>query len=185
MNDTPKNESPKEGSDPSLPGSGDLFATTVKAVREEVLRAAKDAESGGGRLLDAVTQVVHDSLRDTVNADGNLVLGSKAVLVGVLRGTGERETAAVKTISHTSRAVIRFAAQLGGDLSASLKGLVLGAIASARDIGVDRAQAASAAALGAVDGADEAGSAAAETIRRCLREDIGGMHVALPEPVKT
>ena len=184
MKDTPKDGFPRGRTDPSVPDAGDLFARTVKTVREAILHAANDAGDEGGRLLDAVVGVAHASLHAALKTGGNLVLGAKAILVGVLKGTGERETAAAKTISSTSCAVIRSAAKLGGDLSACMIGLVLGAIASARDIGVDRAQAASAAAQGALEGAEEAGSAAADAIRRSLRENIGGTHVELPESIK-
>lgn len=172
------------GTDSSGPPAGDLFASTVKSVCDGIGRAAQETGEGSSRFVEIVTGVVHSSMRGAVEAGGSLVLGAKAILVGVLRATGEREAAALKTISHTSLAVIRTAAQLSADLSASLKGLILGAIASAKDVGVERAQAATSAAQGALEGAGEAGSAAVDTMRRALREDIGGIHVALPEPVR-
>lgn len=170
--------------DNSPPSAGDLFARTVKSVCDGIAPAAKETGNDGLRVLEAVTGVVQSSVRGAVGSGGNLVLGAKAIVVGVLRGTREKEEAALKTLSHASRTVILQAAQLSGDLSAAVKGLILGAIASARDVGVDRAKTASSAAQGALEGAEEAGSVAAETVRKALREEIGGMKVVLPERVK-
>ncbi|HLF92557.1 MAG TPA: hypothetical protein VJB14_03795 [Planctomycetota bacterium] len=172
------------GSETSAPSAGDLFAKTVKSVCDGVVRAAKETGNDALRALDAITGVVQSSVRGAVEAGSNLVLGAKAIVVGVLRGTGEKEAAALKTLSNTSRAVIRHTAKLGGDLAASVKGLILGAIASAKDMGVDRVQTATSAAQGALEGAEEAGSAAAETVRGALKEDIGGIKVALPQPLR-
>jgi hypothetical protein len=135
-------------------------------------------------VLESISGIVQNSLREAGGACGNLVLGAKAVVVGVLRGTGEKEEAALKTLSHTARAVIRYTVQLGGDLGASVKGLVLGAIAGAKEANVDRAKMATAGAQGALEGADEAGSAAAEKVRQALKEPIGGVKVVLPEPIR-
>ena len=167
-----------------VPGAGDVFATTVKSVSDGIALATKETGKDGPLAIEAVTGVVQSSVRGGLGVGGNQTLGAKAIVVGVLRGTGGKAENGLKTLSHTSRAVIRITAQLGGDLSASVKGLILGAIASARDLGVDRAQTASSAAQGALEGADEAGSVATEEVRKALKEDIGGVKVVLPEAVR-
>ena len=65
-------------------------------------------------------------------------------------------------------------------MAATAKGLVLGAIASAKDLGVDLAKTASTAAQGALEGATEAGSAATDKVRKALMESIGGIKIVLP-----
>ena len=185
MSESRKNEmGPRPEAGSSVPGAGDVFATTVKSVSDGIALATKETGKAGPLALEAVTTVVQTSVRGGLGIGGNPTLGAKAIIVGVLHGIGAREAAGLKALSHTSRAVIRITAQLGGDLSASVKGLILGAIASARDLGVDRAQAATSAAQGALEGADEAGSDAAEVVRKALKEDIGGVKVVLPEPIR-
>jgi len=175
---------PEEKHSGSVPGAGDVFATTVKSVSDGIALATKETGKDGPLALEAVTGVVQSSVRGGLGVGGNQTLGAKAIVVGVLRGTGGKAETGLKTLSHTSRAVIRITAQLGGDLSASVKGLILGAIASARDLGVDRAQTATSAAQGALEGADEAGSVAIEEVRKALKDDIGGVKVVLPETVR-
>lgn len=185
MSESRKNEmNPRPEDATTVPGAGDVFASTVKSVTDGIARATKETGKDGVLALEAVTGVVQSSLRGGLGVGGNQTLGAKAIVVGVLRGTGGKAETGLKTLSHTSRAVIRITAQLGGDLSASVKGLILGAIASARDLGVDRAQTATSAAQGALEGADEAGSAATEAVRKALKEDIGGVKVVLPEPLR-
>ncbi|HZE96608.1 MAG TPA: hypothetical protein VE981_06265 [Planctomycetota bacterium] len=69
---------------------------------------------------------------------------------------------------------------MGGDLAAATKGLVLGAIAGAKAMGVDYAKA-TAAALGALEGAKEAGSVTVERVLGALKDPIGGSKVAMPQ----
>jgi hypothetical protein len=94
-----------------------------------------------------------------------------------------REDAALKMLSHAAKTIIRQTADMGGDLAAATKGIVLGAIASAKNIGVDSAKAAATAAQGAFEGASEAGSVTVERVLAALKEPIGGSKVALPEPL--
>ncbi len=59
--------------------------------------------------------------------------------------------------------------------------VVLGAIASAKAMGVDSAKAATTAAQGALEGAKEAGSVTLERVLAALKEPIGGSKVALSD----
>lgn len=166
----------------ALQGAGDFFGSILGSVSGGITKAA------GGKIgavpLETITEVVQSAVRGAVGVGNNLVMGAKAVVVGVLRGTGEREEAALTTLSHTARTVIREAAVLSTDLAACTKGLILGAIASAKDMGVDRGRAASAAARGALDGSQDAGSVEVDKVRATLRAPIGGVTVGIPEPVK-
>ncbi len=158
----------------AIPAGGvDVFGSILETVSAGIAEARR----AGPDFLDGVSEVILDAMRAAAKAKSDLTQASKAVVVGVLRGLGEREDAALLTLSRTSRAVLREAAGLEADLAACLKGLVLGAIASAKDLGVDRAKAATAAAQGALEGAQGAGAAAVDRVREALREPIGGVTV--------
>jgi hypothetical protein len=62
------------------------------------------------------------------------------------------------------------------------KGAVEGAIAGAKEIGVDTAGAASAAANGALKAAGSVGTTAVDEIKRTLTGTIAGVKVVLKEP---
>src|SRR5205823_5826457 len=107
----------------------------------------------------------------------------KAIMMGVVRGTGLTSEAALQILSHAAKIVIRQTADRNGNLAVAIKGIVLGAIASARPMGVETAKAASTAAQGALEGAAEAGSVTVERVLGALKEPIGGNKVVLPAPL--
>jgi hypothetical protein len=91
----------------------------------------------------------------------------------------------VDTISHTSRAVIKSTADVGGDLGTAAKGLVEGSIHAAKDLGMSAEEAASAAGNGALEAAGSIGSTAEEKVRNALTGTISGVKVVLKEPFKS
>lgn len=156
-----------------LPGIRDVFATTLETVTDALAKATPGTE--------AIFEVATGAVRGAVAMGSDLVLASKAIVVGVFRGTGAKEDAALQILSQVSKTVVHHTADRGGDLAAATKGLVLGAIASAKAIGVDAAKAASTAAQGAHDGAAQAGSVTVERVMAALKEPIGGIKVATPQ----
>lgn len=174
----------KEGIANPAQGSGDIFSKIVEKVSGGINGTANGFGKAGVSGIEAVTAVVQEAVREAIGAGTDLAWGAKAIVVGVLRATGEKEDVALKTLSQTARTVIRQSAKMEGDLAASAKGLVLGSIASAKDMGVDRGIAASAAAQGALEGAEEAGSLAADKVREALKQTIGGVKVLPLEPIK-
>ncbi len=174
--DKKKSRSEREAAVPE--GGVDVFGSLLETVSAGIAEARR----AGPDFLDAVSEVLLDAMRSAAKARSDLTQAAKAIVVGVLRGLGEREDAALLTLSRTARAVLREAAGLEADLAACTKGLILGAIASAKDLGVDRAKAASAAAEGAMEGARGAGATAVDRVLEALKEPIGGVKVALAVP---
>ena len=154
------------------------FATIMDSVSRRI--------SGSGvPLLDAITQTVAAGAGESVESGGDLTPRSKAIIMGVMQGAGATNEAALKALSHAARVLIRHTANLNGNLAGAIKGIVLGAIASARKMGVEPAQAASTAAQGGLEGASEAGSVTVERVKAALKEPIGGSKVVLLAPLAT
>lgn len=158
-------------------GSGDFFQETSSKISEGLSRSSLGGEAGP----EEVTAVVEGAVDGILAMRGDLVVGAKAILLGVLRATGETEEEALKTVRRVARAVVGRTARSEEDLAAVAKGLVLGAIAGAKEINVELATAASTAAQGALEGADSARASAVETIRDALKKSIGGIVVSLPQ----
>jgi len=102
-----------------------------------------------------------------------------------LRGTKATGAEALSTISHTAGSVIASTVEVGGDLGAAAKGLVEGAIHSAKDVSLSAEAAASAAGTGALEAAGKLGSKAGQTVRDALSGTISGTKVVLKEPFKS
>ena len=163
----------------AVPGIRDVFGTVLETVTSGIARAAGPSGKAGKSLLQAVTEVVHDSVREAIATGSDLVLASKAMMLGALRGSAEQGDAALQTVSSVATTIVRQTADRGGDLAAATKGIILGAIAGAKAIGTDGAGAAATAAKGALDGASQAGSVTLERVLVALKEPIGGIQVAI------
>jgi hypothetical protein len=167
------------------PENRDAFAVIMESVTRQVASSAQGTGLTGGPLLDAVSLVVAAAARSVVERGGDLIPGTKAIIMGVVRGSGARNDAALKILSHAAKIVIHHTADRNGNLAAAVKGVVLGAIASARTMEVDTARAASTAARGGLEGATDAGSVTVERVLGALKEPIGGNQIVLPEPLAT
>src|SRR6185503_17466993 len=89
-----------------VPGIRDVFATVLETVTGGITAAAKESGRDGAALLGAVTEVVKSSARGAVGMGSDLVPGSKAIVMGAGRGTGEKGDAALKIVSHVAKIVI-------------------------------------------------------------------------------
>lgn len=175
----------REGISGAIQNTGDVFATIMKTVSEGISNAAKGTGDAGVSVLGAISTVVRTAVRESLGVGTDLIVGTKAIVVGVIRGTGEKEDAALKTLSNIVRTVIRQTAEMNGDVGAAATGLVLGAIASAEDMGVSPSKAASAARDAATEEGNRIGAAAAEKVRGALKQDIGGINFGSTGPLAT
>ena len=174
----------KAGGPHAVEETGIAFETIMKAVSDGIARAARGAGTTGITVLEAINGIVRTSLRETPRIGSDLIMGTKAIMMGVIRGGGERDIEALKILSHTARSVVRQTAAMKGDLGAAVTGLVRGAMAGAEHIGVDPAKAAWAVSGAAIEEAYYVGSLAGQGVRKALKENIGGFKVASPEFLK-
>jgi len=79
-----------------VPGIRDVFATILETVTSGISSAAKESGLAGAALLGAVTEVVKSAARGAVGMGSDLVPGTKAIVMGVVRGTGEKGDAALR-----------------------------------------------------------------------------------------
>lgn len=107
--------------------------------------------------LRGITEVVRSVLADSAREGEDAALSAKAILVGVLRATGEKGRVALAALSETSRVLLFYSVGNGLEASALARGCVLGAVACAPYLGVEREEAVSAAGRGALEGAAPSG----------------------------
>lgn len=157
-------------------GSGDLFLETSQKISEGLSRASLGGEAGP----EEITAVVEGAVSGILAVQGDLVVGAKGILLGVLQATGETGEDALRTVGRVARTVVTQTAKSEEDLAAVTKGLVLGAIAGAKSINVELATAASTAAQGALEGAAGTRESTVDSIREALKKSIGGIMVSLP-----
>ncbi len=166
-------------------GVRDPFATILEHLTGRTESLARGGGLTNAALLEAIAAAVVNAVGEAVATGTDLIPASKAIVLGVLRGTEARGEAALQILSMTARTIVRHTADRGGNLGAVAKGLVLGAIAGSKAMGVDVARAGAAAAQGAYEGAVGAGPVTVERVLGALKEPIGGIRLSLPEPVVT
>src|SRR5438477_3086332 len=99
------------------PGIRDVFGTVLETVTGGIAGATKGTGLAGVALLDAVTEVIKIAMRGAVGMGSDLVLGTKAMVLGIIRGTGEKGETALKILSHAAKIVIHHTADMSGDLA--------------------------------------------------------------------
>lgn len=161
----------------------DLFGKVLTTVSDGVASAARGAGKAGSSMMEAVRNVTRTAMRGSWSAGRDFLVGAKAIVMGVVRGTKAREDEALGTLSQTARAVILEASDMNGDVAAAATGLVLGAIASARKMGVMPAKAADAARRAAIQEADRIGPTVSVQVRAAMAKDIGGINAGALEPL--
>jgi hypothetical protein len=169
----------KDGIVNAIRSTGDVYTSAVDTVSLAVQDALAAAKRAGSSAVGAVTYVALGSIRGALEFGSELEEACKGIMVGVLLGTRDRGDAAQRTISHTARTVIHLTAITGSDVMAATEGLVIGAIQWANDSREDVTAAASAAAQGALEGADEVSFAAAEQVRMALKAPFQGVRIPL------
>jgi len=159
-----------------------VFGSILESIAGGISSAANGTGLVGNPLLEAVSEVVKSAVREAVQSGRALLPSCKAIIMGVVRGSGAKREAGLQLLAHAARTVIHHTADTGGNLTTATKGLVLGAIASARDLDVSFATAASAAAQGALEGAGDRSSVTVAGILAALKDPIGEDRIALPVP---
>lgn len=158
----------------------DVFDRIVGSVSDGIRKASQGRGKKRVPILDAVGGVIRGAVRASLGVGGSLVVGTKAVVMGVIRGVDERGDAALVILGHAARTVVRETSKARGDLRAAALGLVLGAVVSARAMGVLPSRAAYVARDAAVEEAGRIGSVAAEQVGGALKEDLGRTRVPTP-----
>ena len=148
--------------------AGDDFGTIMKKAADGIQSAVKS----GVAPPEAVNSVVRAAVRGALGG-GDVAVGVKAILMGAIRGTGQKQDAALASLEVVARAVVRQTVELNGNVAAASKGLLQGASACARQIGVDLPKAVDATRAAAVAEAETLGSVAAEKVVQGFTADAG------------
>ena len=91
----------------------------------------------------------------------------------ILRESGKEGADALPVVASTSSAVITYTVLVGGELDEAAQGLVLGAMAASRELGLAESNARLAAAQSALEAVGPFGPAARELVREALIRLIG------------
>jgi hypothetical protein len=154
----------------------DAFSDDVAA---EILSKTSGTEESGDDFLTSATRAAQHAVRTVAAEFRDPTESAGAIIAGVLRGAGQNEDTALKTLSLAARAVIREALLLGYGPKPWIEGILSGAIDGTKALGLHRENAISAAAQGVLRGAEEAGLEPADAAGAAL---AGTIHALMAEP---
>ena len=148
-------------------------------VATEILSQSNGTKESGVDFRTAAIRAAERAVRTVAAGFMDPGEGARAIVAGVLRGAGENEDAALQTLSHAARVIIREAVLLGYSPTAWIEGIFSGAVAGSRAFGLHRENAISAAAQGVFRGAQEAGLEPADAAGAAMARTI---HALMAEP---
>ncbi len=153
-------------------GSGE---TPSEVVAAEIRSKTHGTRESGDDFLTAATRAVGHAVRTVAAEFKDPAESARAITAGVLRGAGENEDMALKTLSLAARSVLREALLLGYGPTPWIEGILSGALDGARDLGLHRENAVAAATQGILRAADET---------RLVERMIHGILASLADPVR-
>ncbi len=125
-------------------------------VAAEIVSKNNGTKEAGDDFLTVATGAIEHAVRTTAAEYMNPAESARAIVAGVLRGAGENEDAALKTLSLAARVVFREALLLGYGPTPWIQGVVSGALDGAQGLGLHRENAISAVTQGLLKGTDDA-----------------------------
>lgn len=140
------------GFDAGPRAAGDKFSDDVAA---EILSRTHGTRESGDDFPTAATRAVERAVRRVPAESRHPAESARAIIAGVLRGAGENEDTALKTLSLTASIILREALLLGDDPALWIEGVLSGAVVGAEALGLDRENAVSAATQGILKGVNE------------------------------
>lgn len=162
-----------------LQGTQGIFAQTSDLMARAVSLATIEAERNGSSVADSIHELVSTAVSALAGFRRDAASVVEGITVGVFRGTREFGPAARRTLFRVSRSIVHGMIDVKGDIHQAFRGLLRGAIRSARDLGMDESAAASAAAAYALDAAEECDPAAAAQLRSSAMDTIDGVRFVL------
>jgi len=144
------------GIDAGPRAADDKFSDDVAA---EISSRTHGTRESGDDFWTAATRAVELAMRRVSAESRDPAESARAIVAGVLRGAGENEDTALKTLSLAASVILREALLLGDGPARWIEGVLSGAIVGAENLGLDRENAVSAATQGILKGVD-AGSEA-------------------------
>jgi hypothetical protein len=159
----------------------DTFSDDVAA---EILSKTGGTRESGDDFLTAATRAAQHAVRTVAAEFRDPAESARAIIAGFLRGAGDNEDMALKTLSLAARAVVREALLLGYGPTPWIEGVVLGAIDGAQDLGLHRENAISAAAQGILKGAGQARFGPPGATDRALEQTIHTTLASLADPAR-
>jgi hypothetical protein len=162
-------------------GTGIAQAVSATVARELAGVIGVSVPSSA-RMTIVTASIASAAINGVLQSGCELAPATQGLLVPILRGTRLHGSEVLAAAMRASKIVTRAVAEGKCDLEAAVTGLIRGAIQSANEIGVDAADAATAAATGALNAVGDVRSSAYQTVLAAVTKPFDGIMISPKEP---
>ncbi|HBU70233.1 MAG TPA: hypothetical protein DEE98_07630 [Elusimicrobia bacterium] len=158
----------------------------VSAVAENVSIMVRDMITDSGKtgeaLIESMQNIIGATISAVIKTGKNLEDGVKALVIGTLKGMNLKGEEAFTVTATLAGAIIEITAEARTDLATAARGVIRGAIHSAKESGIDAEKVASAAAMGALKAAYRINEETGDKVKAAITGTFDGIKVVVKEP---
>jgi hypothetical protein len=166
----------------ALADGTDVARAVSASVARELAGLLGTSGNTGARVTIITATVASAAISGVLQSGCDLAPATQGLVVTILRGTRLIGSEVVAGITRTAQIVTRAVAESQGNLEAAATGLIRGAIQAAGELGIDTADAASAAATGTLNAVGDVRSSAYQTVLAAVSKPFDGLTITPKEP---
>jgi hypothetical protein len=166
----------------ALANGTDLTRAVSAIVARELAAIIGTSGTTKARVTVVTTTVASAAINGVLQSGCDLAPATQGLIIPILRGTRLVGAEVLAAITRTAKIAILRVAESGSDLENAATGLIRGAIQGANEIGIDTADAAAAAATGALNAVGDVRSGAYKTVLATVTKPFDGITITPTEP---
>ena len=166
----------------ALANGTDLTRAVSAIVARELAAIIGTSGTTKARATVVTTTVASAAINGVLQSGCDLAPATQGLIIPILRGTRLVGAEVLAAITRTAKIAIRRVAESDSDLEGAAAGLIRGAIQGANEIGIHTADAAAAAATGALNAVGDVRSSAYQTVLAAVTKPFEGIMLTPKEP---
>lgn len=166
----------------ALADGTDVAQAVSATLARELADSMGVSEISSARMTIVTASIASAAINGVLQSGCELAPAAQGLLVPILRGTRLHGAEVLAAATRASKIVTRAVAEGQRDLQAAVTGLMRGAIQGANEIGIDAADAATAAATGALNAVGDVRSSAYQTVLATISKPFEGITITPKEP---
>jgi hypothetical protein len=166
----------------ALANGTDLTRAVSAIVARELAAIIGTSGTTKARVTVVTTTVASAAINGVLQSGCDLAPSTQGLIIPILRGTRLVGAEVLAVITRTAKITVIRVAESGSDLESAATGLIRGAIQAAKEIGIDTADAAAAAAAGALNAVGDVRSRAYQTVLAAVTKPFDGIAITPKEP---
>ncbi len=162
----------------STSGARDITHAVSDIVADALSVLLRRADEWSEDLDSLISSVAQGAIEGAFEIGAPIAQAAHGATLGIVRASTRARPDMLRTLWKSGEALVRHATDLGCDAGAAARGVIEAALEISRERAIDPAVAVVAASKGALDSAHEAGSTAADRVRRVMAVRLDAIRAA-------